>query len=270
MTAEVHPTAIVDPTAEVGDGVWIGPYAVIGAEVALGDGTQVGASAQVAGPARIGARNRIFPHACVGLEPQDLKYGGGRVSLEVGDGNVFREFCTVHRGTEGGGGVTTIGNRNLFMVYTHVAHDCRVGDGTIFSNAATLAGHVEVDDHAVIGAFSAVHQHCRVGRFAYIGGYSVITMDALPFAKTVGVKPACYGLNRIGLERQGFDAETLARLDRAIRLLTRSRLNTAQALEQIRAELGGTLEVDHLVAFVAKAKRGVITALPGGRRSRGG
>jgi len=270
VKAAIHPTAVVDPGAELGAGVVVGPHAVVGADVAIGEGTQVGAAAHVQGPATIGARNRIFPHACIGFEPQDLKYAGEPTRLVVGDDNQFREFSTVHRGTVKGGGVTVVGSGGLFMAYSHVAHDCRVGDRVIFANGATLAGHAEVGDDVTISAFSSVHQFCRVGRHAYVGGYSVIVQDALPFVKTVGVKPACYGLNRIGLERKGVPAETIERLDRALRLLLRSGLNTRHALERLRAEYGGVPEVEYLVAFVESARRGVIKGLPGRRSARGG
>jgi UDP-N-acetylglucosamine acyltransferase len=182
----IHPSAHVDESAEIADGVTIGPFAVVGPRVKVGAGTEIGASAQIQGWTTLGENNRVFPHACVGFEPQDLKYEGEEVFLEVGDGNHFREFCTIHRGTGFGGGVTRIGDDNLFMAYSHVAHDCRVGSRTVFVNGATLAGHVEVGDDATIGAFSAIHQFCRVGRHAYVGGFSVVTMDALPFVKTVG------------------------------------------------------------------------------------
>lgn len=268
-TARVHPTAVVDPSAELGAGVVVGPLAVVGPRVVLGEGCEVGAQAQVQGPSRFGRGNRIFPHACVGFEPQDLKYRGEDVFLEVGDGNHFREFTTVHRGTGGGGGRTTIGSGNLFMAYSHVAHDCHVGDRTVFVNGATLAGHVEVGDDAVIGAYSAVHQFCRVGRHAYVGGYTVVTMDALPFAKTVGQKATYYGLNAIGLRRKGFSRQTIARIDEAMKLLAHSGLNTRQAIERIAAELGGDPEIEYLLAFLRGAKRGVIKTLPGRRGERG-
>ncbi len=189
--------------------------------------------------------------------------------LEIGDNNQFREFCTIHRGTSKGGGVTRIGSDNLFMAYTHVAHDCQVGSRTIFANNATLAGHVEVHDDASISAFTSIHQFCRVGRHAYVGGYSVVVMDALPFVKTVGLKPAFYGLNSIGLKRKGVDPETIRRLDRALRILVRSGLNTSQALARIREELAGDPEVDYLVAFVESAKRGVHKSMPRGGRASG-
>lgn len=268
MSELIHPTAVVDASAQLAAAVEIGPYAVIGPRVVLGEGTEVGAGAQVMGPTVLGRRNRVFPHACVGFDPQDLKFAGEVTRLEVGDRNLFREFCTVHRGTGEGGGLTSIGNDNLFMAYSHVAHDCHVGDRTIFSNGATLAGHVEVHDDAVVGAYSAVHQFCRVGRHAYIGGYSVVTQDALPFVKTVGHRPAVYGVNKIGLERKGFDKEVIQRLAAALRVLVRGGLSTPNALARMRAEHAGCPEVDELIEFIAASKRGVIKILPG-RRSRG-
>ena len=207
----------------------------------------------------------------MGFEPQDLKYRGEEVFLEIGDRNHFRELTTIHRGTGFGGGVTRVGSDNLFMAYSHVAHDCRVGDRTVFVNGATLAGHVEVGDDATIGATSAIHQFCRVGRHAYVGGYSVVTMDALPFVKTVGIKAACYGLNAIGLRRKGIPQETRKRLRQAVRILLHSGLNTSQALERIRGEVGvDDPEVAYLVDFVESSKRGVVKAVPGSRGERGG
>jgi UDP-N-acetylglucosamine acyltransferase len=269
MSAQIHPLAAVDPGAVLGDGVRIGPFAVVGPDVEIGDGTEVASGAVVQGPTKIGRENRIFPHAFIGLEPQDLKFGGERVTVEIGDRNTFREGCTVHRGTAKGGGVTRVGSDNLLMVGTHIAHDCQVGSRIIFANNATLAGHVEVHDDANISAFTSVHQFCRVGRHAYVGGYSVITMDALPFVKTVGLKPAFYGLNKIGLSRKGVDAESIRRLDRAVRILVRSGLNTTQALERLQAELAGDAEVDYLIAFVESAKRGIHKGLPRGGRTGG-
>ena len=266
--ARVHPSAVVDAAAELADGVVIGPHAVIGPRVVLGEGTEVGAGAQIYGPTRLGRDNRVYPMASVGFEPQDLKYKGEEVFLEVGDRNHFREHCTIHRGTGKGGGVTRIGDDNLFMVYSHVGHDGQVGSRTVFVNGATLAGHVQVDDDAVVGAYTSVHQFCRVGRHAYLGGYTVLTMDALPFAKTVGQKPLCYGLNTIGLERKGMSADEISRLQRAFRLLLRSRLNTSQALDAIGEELGDDSNVSYLRAFIESSERGVVKTLPG-RRSGG-
>ncbi|MEL7059844.1 MAG: acyl-ACP--UDP-N-acetylglucosamine O-acyltransferase [Acidobacteriota bacterium] len=273
MTTEIHPTAVVDDRAELGAGVVLGPHAVVGPGVEIGDRCRLDAGAIVQGPTRLGTGNRVHSGACIGFDPQDLKFEGEETRLEVGDDNQFREHVTVHRGTGHGGGLTRIGSGNLLMVGAHVAHDCMVGDHTIFANQGTLAGHVEVGDHAVIGAFSSVHQFCRVGAYAYIGGYSVVTRDALPFVKTVGAKPACYGLNTIGLERRGFGPETLKALQRAYRILVRSGLPRDRATEKIRAEIdGGDLPANaHLeafLAFVTSSQRGVITDPPG--RKRGG
>jgi UDP-N-acetylglucosamine acyltransferase len=264
MTSFVHPLAHVDPRAALGEGVSVGPFAVIGPDVEIGDGSEIGAAAQIQGPTRIGRGNRIFPQAAIGFDPQDLKYRGEPVRLEVGDHNVFREFCTVSRGTLAGGGITRIGSHNLLMAYVHIAHDCQLGDRTVFANLATLAGHVEVQDDATVGAFCTVHQFARIGRHAYLGAYTVMSKDALPFVKTVGVKPACYGINTIGLKRKGFDGAQVARLGKAFRLLARSGLNTRQALARMREELGGDPHVDHFIDFVASSQRGVIKAVPRG------
>jgi UDP-N-acetylglucosamine acyltransferase len=266
----IHPKAVVDESSHIEPGVSIGPYAIVGADVWIAAGTSVGAGAHLQGPTRIGKDNRIFPGACLGFDPQDLKYQGEETTLEVGDRNAFREMCTVNRGTEGGGGVTRIGNDNLFMAYSHIAHDSIVGNGTVFGNNAALAGHVEVGDGATISAFSGVQQFCRVGREAYIGGFTGLNMDALPFVKTVGVKPACYGVNRIGLERHGFSADVIEALSAALRILTRSGLGLAKALDAIRREHGSVAEVEEMVRFVEGSRRGVVKGLPGRRGSRGG
>ncbi len=270
MSAGIHPSAVVDPTAELAEDVVIGPYAVIGARVSIGSGTTVGAAAQIQGPTRIGRDNRIHGQACIGFDPQDVKFRGEETWLEIGDRNHFRELSTIQRGTAKGGGTTRIGDDNLFMVYTHVAHDCQVGNRTIFANNATLAGHVEVQDDASISAFTSIHQFCRVGRHAYVGGYSVIVQDALPFVKTVGIKPACYGLNRIGLERKGVPAETITRLEAAVRRLTRSKQPLTQVLAGLRADFPDDAEIAYLVDFVETAARGVIRSLPGRKGGRGG
>ncbi len=270
MSSRIHPTALVDPAAELAGDVLVGPFAVIGAGVEIGAGTEIGPAAQVHGPTRIGRDNRIHGSACIGFDPQDVKFRGEDTRLEIGDRNHFRELCTIHRGTAKGGGTTRIGDDNLFMVYTHVAHDCQVGNRTIFANNATLAGHVEVQDDASISAFSAVHQFCRVGRHAYIGGYSVITQDALPFVKTVGAKPACYGLNRIGLERKGVAVATIESLETAVRRLLRSKQPLAEVLAGLRTDFPDDAEVAYLAEFVTTAARGVIRSLPGRRGARGG
>jgi len=253
---DVHSTAIVSPEAQLHDGVRIGPYAVIGKGVVLGAGTEVGSHATLEGPAVLGEKNRIFPHAVLGFDPQDLKYHGEATRLTVGSGNVFREFSTVHRGTVTGRGETVIGDGNYFMSYSHIAHDCRIGSGIVFANFAALAGHVDVGDHAVLGAFVGAHQFTRIGQYAFVGAYAQIRQDALPFCKTDGIEAKTYGLNRIGLQRLGLSEERLKALERAYRLLVKSRLNTTQALEAIEAELADQEDVRQLVAFIKESKRG--------------
>jgi UDP-N-acetylglucosamine acyltransferase len=240
----------------------VGPFAVIDAGVEIGEGTEVGAHVQITGPTKIGRGNRISPHVALGGDPQDLKFSGERVRLEIGDRNVIREFSTFHRGTGKGGGVTRVGDDSLFMVYSHVAHDCQVGSRIVFANNATLAGHVEVHDDAIIGAFSAVQQFGRVGRHGYIGGYTRLLTDALPFVKTVGLRPAVLGVNRIGLQRKGFDADRVRALQRAFRIFLRSGLNTTQALARIAEELPANPDLEYLAEFVRTARRGVVKALP--------
>ena len=255
--SSVHPTAIVHPEAKL-DHVKVGAYSVIGAAVQIGAGTEVGAHVVIEGPIRIGKDCKIFPYASMGHIPQDLKFHGEHSELIIGDGNVFREFVTIHRGTEGGGRQTIIGSNNYFMAYAHVAHDCRIGDSVIMANAATLAGHVIVEDHSVVGAFSGIHQFCRVGKYGFVGGYSVITKDVLPYSKTVGNRAHCYGINKVGLQRKGFSAETLQTIKHAYRLLFQAKLNTTQALEAIEREVPHTPEVDYLVNFIKTSRRGII------------
>jgi UDP-N-acetylglucosamine acyltransferase len=254
--AIVDPSAVVHPTAVIGAGTVIGPHAVVGEHVRLGRDCRVGASSVVEGPSDIGDGNQIFPFASIGLIPQDLKFHGEPTKLVVGHRNVFREFVTIHRGTAGGGGVTEIGDHNVFMAYAHIAHDCHVGNHTIFGNAATLGGHVTVEDYATISAFSGVHQFCRVGKYAFIGGFSVITKDALPFAKTVGNRARIYGLNTIGLVRRKFSADSITKLRRAYRYLLHS--NTSRALAQIERDPSLHCdEVQYVVDFIRTSSRGV-------------
>ncbi len=269
MADLIHLSARVDPKAQLDTGVRVGPNALIGAGVEIGADCEIGAGAQIEGPTRIGKENRIFPLACVGFEAQDLKYAGEESWLEVGDRNTIREFCTLNRGTGFGGGTTRVGDDNLFMAYCHVGHDSQVGNRTIFVNGGTLAGHVEVGDDATIGAYSAVQQFCRVGRHAYIGGYSVITLDALPFARTVGHKPRCLGINRVGLERKGYSREQVGELGRAFRILLRSAKNTTQALAELRALPEPSADIEHLIEFVASSEKGVIKAVRRGSRGAG-
>lgn len=262
--AFVDPTAQVHASARIGDGTTIGAHAVIGPNVTIGRRCRVGASVVIEGQTEIGDDTHIYPMASIGLAPQDLKYRGEPTRLTIGRGNTFREFATINRGTQQGGGHTVIGDHNLFMAYVHVAHDCRVGSHTIFGPHATLGGHVDVQDYANVSAGSAVHQFCRVGRHAFIGGYSVITKDALPYGKTIGSRPArVFGPNTIGLSRRGCTQDTINQLKRAYRYLLQSKLNTTRALAQI--DLDPTLtapEVRYLVDFIRTAQRGVIIRRP--------
>jgi UDP-N-acetylglucosamine acyltransferase len=260
LSERIDPGARVHPNAVIGEGTTIGPFAVIGPDVRIGRNCKIGASSVIEGHTTIGDGTEVFPYASIGLAPQDLKYKGEATRLEVGAGNIFREFVTIHRGTAGGGGVTTIGDRNLFMNYVHVAHDCHVGSNTIFGPHATLGGHVLISDFVNVSAGSAVHQFCRVGAYAFIGGYSVITKDALPYGRTVGSRPArVFGLNLIGLKRRGFTDDTLTKLRTAYRYLTQSKLNTTQAVAKIASDRSLRCpEVDNLVDFIRTAQRGVI------------
>ena len=257
---DIHPTAIVHPRAYVGTGTVIGPHAVIGPHVRIGDRCSIGASAVVDGWTEIGDETEVFPFASIGLIPQDLKFKGEMTKLSIGKRNVFREFVTINRGTSGGGGVTEIGDRNVFMAYVHVAHDCHVKNDTIFGPHATLGGHVTVEDFANISAGSAVHQFCRVGRHGFIGGYSVITKDALPFARTVGSRPArIFGANSIGLMRRGLSPDVIEKLKKSFRYLTQSKLNTTKALLKISSDKNlACAEVQYLVDFIRSSQRGVI------------
>ena len=257
-SSQIHPTAVISSGAQIGPDCLIGPYAVIGDEVVLGQRVRVDGHCVIDGRTRIGDECHLFPFVSIGLPPQDLKFAGEQSETEIGSGTRIREFVTVHRGTTGGGGITRIGQNCFLMAQAHVAHDCLIGNNVIMANAATLAGHVTVDDGANIGAYSGVHQFCRVGREAYIGGYSVVVKDALPFALTVGNHAKCYGLNKVGMKRRGYSRETLAALHHAFHLLLSAKLNTSQAVEQIRKDITNTPEVDELVQFVEASQRGVI------------
>jgi UDP-N-acetylglucosamine acyltransferase len=256
--AEVDPTARVSSGAALAPGVRVGPYCIVGPEVRLGRGTVLDSHVVMDGDTRIGERNRFYAFSSIGFAPQDLKYHGEASRLEIGDRNTFREFVTVHRGTAGGGNVTSIGSDNLFMTEVHVAHDCHVGSHTIFANAATLAGHVEVQDWVSIGAFSGVHQFCRVGTHAFMGGFTVATKDVLPYSKTVGNRARIYGLNTVGLTRRGFTREQIAAIREAYRVLLQSRLNVSEATARLEADGPRSPEVRTLMEFIRSSARGVI------------
>jgi UDP-N-acetylglucosamine acyltransferase len=258
VAAKVDSRAVISESARLAPSVQVGAYAVIGNDVELGENCILHPHAVVYGPARYGRDNVFYSFCSIGGDPQDLTYHGERTTLEVGDRNAFRESVTVSRGTIKGGGVTRIGSDNLFMTGAHVAHDCMVGNGTIFANAATLAGHVVVEDFATVGAFCAVHQFSRIGQHSYIGACTVITQDVPPFCRVVDERDTrCFGINSIGLERRGFSRERIQAIERAYRLLLRSKLNTTQAVEQMRAELAGSLDVSELIAFIESSERGL-------------
>ena len=259
MSGNIDSTAIIDRDATLGEGVSVGAYSIIGPNVIVGRGTQIGPHTRIEGPTTIGQNNIFFGQSSIGTGPQDFKYKGERTELVIGSNNTFREFVTLNRGTKGGGALTEIGSWNFLMAYSHVAHDCQVGSHTIFANAATLAGHVDIGDYATIGAFSAVHQFCRVGEHAFIGGFTVATQDVLPFVKTVGSRPArTYGVNTIGLERKGIEKETIEAIQKAYRLLIRSKLKLEEALVRIESELSLYPEARYMAQFVRGAKRGII------------
>ena len=255
----IHPTAIIDASAVVDPSADIGPYSIIGADVHIGARTRVLGHAFIEGPIEIGEDNVFYPYSTVGVAPQDLKYHGERSRTKIGHRNKIREFVTIHRGTEAGGMLTSIGDDNLLMAYTHVAHDTQVGSHTVIGHAATLGGHVTVGDWAVVSAGSAVHQFCRIGRHCIIGGYSVITQDVLPFSTTVSPREVkVFAANAVGMERRGFTPESIEAMHKALRLLTRSKLNTTQAVERIREEVPESPEVEELLEFIRTSERGFI------------
>ena len=258
----IHPTAIVDPGAELGKDVTVGPYAIIGPKVTIGDGCSIGAHAVIESHVRMGKGNRISPFASIGAPPQDLKFRGEETWVEIGDGNIIREFATVNRGTIGGDGVTRIGDNNMVMAYCHLAHDCRIGNRVVMANAATFAGHVTVEDGAIIGGLSAVHQFVRIGTLCIIGGMSGVPQDVPPYVTAVVSRPqkgfSLYGLNLIGLRRSRFTAETISVLKKAFKMIFRAEVSMKEALAQAEAELPPLPEVKHLIEFVRSSTRGVL------------
>lgn len=255
----VHPTAIIDPGAKVHSHCEIGPYCVIGAEVELGEGCHLMSHVAIEGPTKIGSDNGFFPFSSIGMAPQDLSYRGEPTRLEIGDHNEVREFVTISRGTAKGGGLTKIGSHVFIMAYVHIAHDCVVGDHAMLANAATLGGHVTVEDWAVVGAMCPVHQFVRIGTHAYVGGGTTITRDVLPFSKTAAARDThAYGLNALGLERRGFSKERIRKIHHAYKVLLASKLNTSQALEKLKAEADRGEDVELLIRFIEGSERGVI------------
>lgn len=255
----IHPTAVIDSKATVHSSSSVGPYCVIGAEVEIGAGCRIESHVTIGGPTKIGAENRIFPFSSIGMAPQDLSYRGEPTRLEIGDHNTIREYVTINRGTVKGGGLTRVGSHNLIMAYTHIAHDCQIGDHIIMANAATLGGHVIVEDWATVGALCPVHHFVRIGKYAFIGGGTTITRDVLPFSKTSAERGThAYGLNAVGLERRGFTKERIRKIHHAYKLLLASKLNTSQALEKMKSEADRGEDVDMLIRFIEESERGVI------------
>jgi len=255
----IHPTATVHPKAHLDQGVFIGPYSYIGENVHILKNTQVGSYIYIDGYVEIGEDNRFTSQGCIGGEPQDVSYSGEKTLVKIGDRNIFREFVTIHRGTSKGRGKTVIGNDNYFMAYSHVAHDCIVGNKTIFTHAATLGGHVTVGDFVNISGWSAVHQYCRLGKYSFIGGYSVITQDVIPYSRVAGGRPTrFYGLNSVGLRRNGFSKERIGNLKKMFNVLFHSGLNTKQAVEKLQKEFSPDEDRDEIIQFIQSSRRGIV------------
>lgn len=255
----IHPTAVVAAGAQIPESCMVGPYCTVGPDVVLGEGCELVSHVVLDGKLQAGARNRFFSFACVGVAPQDLKYKGEPTGVALGDDNTIREGVTISRGTDGGGGTTRVGSHCLIMAYTHIGHDSVIGDYCILANAATLAGHVVVEDYATVGALCPVHQFCRIGRYAYIGGGTTITQDVLPFSLTSAKREVhSYSMNKVGLERSGFDRERVRAIHHAYRLLLAAKMNVSQATEKLRAEGLASADVAYLVEFIEKSERGII------------
>ena len=262
---KVHPTAIIHENASLGSGVSVGPYCVVGPGVEIGADCELISHVVLDGPSRVGEKNRFFPYASVGLEPQDLKYKGEITRLEIGDHNIIREFVTVHRGTEQGGGVTRIGNHNLLMAYCHVAHDCQLADHIVMANGAALGGHVTIEDYAVLGAYCGIHQFSRIGRHSFIGAYTPVNRDVVPFSMTTADRKAeIYGVNAVGLDRRDFSKKQIQALRGAFRILKQPGLNTSQAVDAIKEQIQQADQADDqevlkkLVEFIWTAKKGIV------------
>jgi UDP-N-acetylglucosamine acyltransferase len=255
----IHPTAIVASTAQIPESCIVGPYSTIGPNVILGEDCELVSHVVLDGHLTAGARNRFFSFSAVGVAPQDLKYKGEPTGARLGDDNTNRESVTISRGTSGGGGTTRVGSHCLIMAYAHIGHDSVIGDHCILANAATLAGHVIVEDYVTVGALNQVHQFCRIGKYAYTGGGTTVTQDVLPYSLTSAKREThAYGLNKVGLERRGFDRDRLRAIQRAYRLLLASKLNTTQAVEKLKEDGAGGEDVAYLVSFIESSERGVL------------
>ncbi|NLN18516.1 MAG: acyl-ACP--UDP-N-acetylglucosamine O-acyltransferase [Firmicutes bacterium] len=257
LHTRIHPSAIVHPKAQVGAGVEIGPYTIIGENVEIGEGTKIGAHCVIEGWTKIGRENKIYTGAIVGSEPQDLKFGGEKTYLFIGDNNIIREYATISRGTEGGGGETRLGNGNLVMSYVHVGHDVQMGNHCVVAHAVGIAGHVVIEDRVVLGGIAGIHQFTKIGRMAMVGAHSMVTKDVPPYALVDGNPARVYGVNIVGLRRNGLPPETRIEIQRAFKILYRSGLNVSQAIEVMERELAGSEEIDHFLRFLRSADRGI-------------
>ncbi len=255
---DIHPTAIIDSTVELGENVKIGAYAIIKGKVKIGDNTSIGEHAYIQGNTEIGNNNKIFPFASIGTDPQDLKYKGEDTKLIIGDNNIFREFVTINRGTSGGHGITKIGNNNLFMAYSHVAHDCEVKNFVILANNATLAGHILVENYAIIGGLSAIHQFCRIGEYAMIAGKTGVAKDVAPFMLASGQRAKLYGVNVIGLRRHGFSEERIRTIRKVYNLLFKSKVKFKEKCEQVEKEYGDNVDIIKILEFIKTSERGIL------------
>jgi UDP-N-acetylglucosamine acyltransferase len=254
----IHPTAIIDPTAEIGEGVDVGPYAVIEKQVRIGAGTNIRAHVVISEGTQIGTKCHIYQFSSIGEAPQAFAYKGEKTVLVIGDNNIIREYVTLHRGTVAGNGKTVIGNNNYFMAYSHVAHDCTIGNQVILANGATLAGHITIEDHATIGGLAAIHQFCRVGAYAFISGLTGITLDIPPYMLAAGSRAKLYGLNTVGLKRHRFSEEALRALKKAYRVIFRSGLTLEKALTSLEEDpISQLTEIRHLLHFIQHSKRGI-------------
>ncbi|HTM63567.1 MAG TPA: acyl-ACP--UDP-N-acetylglucosamine O-acyltransferase [Gammaproteobacteria bacterium] len=252
----IHQTAIIDPSAKIADNAQIGPYSVVGQDVEIGEGTWIGPHVVINGPTKIGRENRIYQFSSIGEITQDLKYNGERTYLEIGDHNIIREFCTINRGSIQDKAITKIGSHNLLMAYVHIAHDCVVGDHVVFSNNASLAGHVHIDDHVVMGGFSGVFQYCRVGKHSFIATNSVVIKDVPPYVKVSGYYAKPFGLNTVGLQRRGFTSELISELKRAYKIIYRNGLTISNALEELKNMISP--EVQALAEFIESSSGGIV------------
>ncbi len=257
MSKDIHKTAIVSSKADIDDDVHIGPFCTVGEGVVIKSGTRLISNVVVEGSTEIGEGCIIHPFATIGVPPQDLKYKNEKTGVKIGKNNIIREYASIHRASVGGDGLTEIGDSNFLMAYVHIAHDCKIGNSTIMANAATLAGHVHVEDYAVIGGLVAVHQYTRIGAYSMVGGFSGIGQDIPPYTMASGARAKLYGLNVIGLKRHGFSDETINNLKKAYKILFREKKTLKEALKKIKSELPETPEIKHLLEFIEKNKRGI-------------